>query len=98
MSAARESDRIIQTKLRRSASQPFSFRDLLDRVDHPAIYLAPAIAPSGHAIGGGEMRGDLSPPVKKPQRPADGPPGPPIKTRPSGHPPGAPGIFKGDLG
>src|SRR5712691_8672009 len=55
VSTPRERDCIILAQFRRLPCKTRSFCDFSNAVHHPAIDLAPAVAPSGHAVGRGEI-------------------------------------------
>src|SRR5687768_1892615 len=59
-----ERERVIAAQLCCSISQPLSLGDLLGKIYNPATRLPLGVAPSGHAIGRGEVRIDFDGTIK----------------------------------
>ncbi|MNE31896.1 hypothetical protein D3C80_1254860 [compost metagenome] len=72
MPAAGQRHGIVTPQLHGQPRQASTLGDFLGTVIHPAIELAPEVAPCRHAIGRGEFRVTLDGPVEQRQRLGDG--------------------------
>ncbi|MDT4825257.1 hypothetical protein FQZ97_585350 [compost metagenome] len=81
MPAARQRHRIIPADRHRQTRKPRALGDLSSPIGHPAIQLAPEVAPGCHAIGRGKLRIELDGLVEQRQRLLDGFPGAVVQFR-----------------
>src|ERR1700744_4858980 len=72
MSASCERDRIVSAQLDRAPGQPRSVSALFGAIHHPAIDLAPRVAPRSHAVRGGKIRIQFDRSQEEAQRLASG--------------------------
>src|SRR5262249_55219521 len=83
MAASRQRDGIVLAKLDGAASQADSLGALLPSIGHPAVDLAPDMAPRRHRMGRREIRIDLQRLTELAQRLVGSLPGSAIDVRPS---------------
>src|SRR5712672_2836093 len=81
MAAPGKSDRIVIAQLRGALRQPGAFGHLVRAIIHPAMELAPEVAPCRHCVSRCEIRIELYRLVKQAQRLADEFSGAPMKAR-----------------